>query len=309
MKGRRLSKFIPYLIGPCLLMTLGACGDFDDDDDDDNSPQQQQPTPQAAQEDIGRYRVNLAPVNTLGGLPEDDNAVGLADINIEGDEMTVLLGGNNIRRKESGQRMHIHTLGTCPTVANDGNGDRIIDIVEGSAAFGLDLIPLDGDLNSQDAGATDLERANQFGLLGYNETAVVSRMLADLRIPDPNPNDLMAKLSPEENLNLAGRALVIHGVPDDMALPATVASPGEAAVHTVPISCGVIERVSEGGTTGGTAGVTGGTATGGSAGGTVTGGTAGGTVTGGTAGGTVGGTAGGTATGGTAGGTASAGTI
>jgi hypothetical protein len=53
-------------------------------------------------------------------------------------------------------------------------------------------------------------------------------MLADLHAPDPNTADAVVKLAPGEDLNLAMRHIVIHGV---------------AASTALPVACGAIMRV------------------------------------------------------------------
>lgn len=151
---------------------------------------------------------------------------------------------------------HIHSLSACPTMARDVNADGFLDVVEGVPDYGPILIPLDGDLNSQAGGTATNPMANRSGVYSYSETASLARMLADLQAPDVDTTDVVIKLQPGEDLNLAGKHFVVHGVPASTNLPDSVASihglPGEA---TLPIACGTITRVTDGGTT------TGGTAT------------------------------------------------
>lgn len=221
---------ITFAIGTSLF-TLVACNE--------NTPTSN--IPEEEQGDGGSYQVTFTPVNSqLGG---NTNALGL--ITLDGDDFSANIAGNNFKQKESGNLQFVTTLGNCPTAANDTNGDGIIDVVEGQVSFGKGLLPLDGDLSSQEAGADELPKANSLGVYLYKQDASFAALLADLQATDTDPNDLLVKLSPESELDLVGKAVVIHGVPDDVVLPATVAtSEGTEAKDTVPIACGVIKRIS-----------------------------------------------------------------
>lgn len=79
------------------------------------------------------------------------------------------------------------------------------------------------------------------GNYNYNQSAPLAEMLADLRAADPNPDDSLAKLGPDEELNLGQRVITIHGVPATTQLPPTVASTGGLPAHlTLPVACGQI---------------------------------------------------------------------
>jgi hypothetical protein len=276
-KRNQLKKFLPYAVSACMLTAfIGCAGDTGNSGSDPRQEEEQQ--------DEGVYQAVLTPLNSSASLVA---TTGTANIIIEGDEVKVSMTVNGAPANIT-HIQHIHAGSSCPTLADDVNADTYIDVIEGVPKYGPILIPLDGDLSSQDAGAAGFPNANSSGNYPYNETTSLTSMLADLRAPDPDPTDATIKLEGGELLNLAGRHIVIHGVLPSSNLPDTVASIGNIPSHvTLPIACGVITRVAGGGTTGGTTGGTSGGTTGGTSGGT-TGGTTGGTSGGTTGGGTTG---------------------
>lgn len=278
-KKSKLEKLTPLVLGTCLL-TLVACGS-DDDDSGSGSGTAQQPEQQSQE---GEYRVRLLPVNPT--VANSGSATGEGTFTIQGDEFRAVMNVTGAPNAEHPQ--HIHVGNRCATAADDANGDGIIDAREASAATGSALVPLDADLRAQDAG----ENNNPTGAgYNYNESASLLAMLADLRLPDTETSDDLVKLPVDEELDLAGKVVEVHGVPAETTLPGTVQGlDDKTAQESLPILCGVIERVADGGT-GTTTGDTGTTTTTGGTG-TTTGTT--GTTTGTT--GTTGTTTGGTGT-------------
>ena len=136
---------------------------------------------------------------------------------------------------------HIHVADACPAPEADTNGDGFIDVVEGVPSYGAILVPLDGDLSSQSAGADGFPTANEDGAVDYEQSTMLADMLADLRAEDPDTTDAIAKLGADEDLSLEGRHVVIHGVADTTSLPATVQTIGNLSPHTsLPVACGTI---------------------------------------------------------------------
>ena len=142
---------------------------------------------------------------------------------------------------------HITTGEACPTDADDINDDGIIDVVEGVAQYGPIIVPLDGDLLTQAGGIEWYPTADQAGSYFYSQTANLEDMLNDLRAEDENPDDPIVKLGEGEELDLEGKHVIIHGVPESVELPDTAASVlGLPANATLPIACGIIEREDSG---------------------------------------------------------------
>lgn len=231
-------KLTPLFIVLSLLNLFVACGSNDDDDGD--SVTSTPPQSEEQQDDPGTYQAILTPLNvTAAGSSE-----GEALIRIRGDEVEVDVDGKKTPRRII-HRQHVHVGGSCPTPLNDINQDGFVDYVEAQASTGKILIPLDNELSSQIAGGI-YPVSNRFGNYFYDEETSLARMLADLRAPDPVTGDDLVKLDPADNLNLAGRTVVIHGVSSLFPLPSTVASQGGAPAHrTLPIACGVLVRVAD----------------------------------------------------------------
>lgn len=245
----KLEKFTPIVLGVCMLTFVAACGS---DDDSSSSA-----TPQQEQTQEGIYEADLLPVpgneDVAGTISGKARFVHIADsftatVNVDGAPAAAHI-------------QHVHAGRACPTEAADTNQDTQVDVSEANAVSGLVLIPLDSDISSQASGSNSSTGASY----DYTQVTSFSQMLSDLRADDTNPNDIVTKLPQGEELNLEGRVVMIHGVAGD---------------PTLPIACGVIRRLADGGvTTGGAS--TGGTSTGGtSTGGTSTGGTATDTTTG-----------------------------
>lgn len=139
---------------------------------------------------------------------------------------------------------HVHAAPSCPSSADDANGDGFVDVLEGLPRYGAILVPLDGDLSTQAGGASGYPTATVTGSLAYSRTTSLSALLADLRAPDPDPTDPVVKLVGGEPLALDGRTVVLHGVATGTMLPGTVASLGAApATATLPVACGDLRRV------------------------------------------------------------------
>lgn len=227
----KLEWFIPYVLGTCILIFTVGCGS--DEDDEMSEPSQEE-----QQQEEGTYRASLTPLNSdITGAP---NAT--VDIIISGDDVHVTVGATGA---PTGRHMQNIFIGTeCPTSADDANSDDIIDVVEGQAKYGNILIPLDGNLNSQSNGNNEFPSNSAAGNYVYDQTGSLSEMMGDLRATDPDPTDEFGKLASDENLNLAGRVVVIHGVSLTTDLPDTVGSfENESNRLTLPIACGVITRV------------------------------------------------------------------
>ncbi len=138
--------------------------------------------------------------------------------------------------------IQIRAFGRCPTAADDANGDGYIDILEGLRSFGLALIPLDGDIESQLAGSAVQPLALADGTLHYRRTGASENLLLDLERPDSTTSTpRTTRLPPNGRLDLSTRSIVIQGVAEDTPLPASVASlPGVPAYMTLPVACGLL---------------------------------------------------------------------
>lgn len=146
---------------------------------------------------------------------------------------------------EAWHMQNIYTGSKCPTVNDDKNLDGIIDIQEGSSAWGNILLPLDADLNSQLSGYKTFPVADSYGSYIYEREAWLNNLMNDLRAPDPDTTDNIVKLPRNGKLNLEGKVVVVFGISEHFAhLPETVASiETYPAWKTLPIACGVFKKI------------------------------------------------------------------
>jgi hypothetical protein len=243
MKQRKF--FSTILIGTCLL-TLASCGN--DNDDSSNGSTGSGAREEQQLDDQGVYRAVLSPLNTnVAG-----NTSGTVEIRVEGDEV---IAESNVTGAPAGVK-HLQNItfsSACPAENADVNNDSFVDAAEAAVSTGPILIPLDSDLSDQLNGMSYGPIANSAGMYFYRRSSTLSNILGDLRSVDPDITDPVIKLSPEQDLNLANRVVVVHGVASSANLPGTVTSYGDLpASQTLPIACGKLVRISNEDTTGGT---------------------------------------------------------
>lgn len=225
MKNQNLVSTI--LLGTCLL-ALASCGSDGGGSSGSSEKQEQQ------QDDQGIYRAVLKPLNTTVA----GNTTGTVEIRIVGDDVAVL---SNVVGAPAGVKhlQNITTASACPVA--DANGDTFIDVAETGGKF---LIPLDSDLSDQLDGMDFGPIANGSGSYVYRRSTTLSQMLADVRAFDPDPLDPVVKIGPDQDLRLAGRVLIVHGVDSSSNLPGTVATTGNLSPHqALPIACGQLVRI------------------------------------------------------------------
>lgn len=169
----------------------------------------------------GNYRAILRPFNNhlSGFIPS-----GFAEINIAGDSAsfkTMLDDDARVVHMQS-----VHTGTRCPNAGDDTNDDSYVDIQEAYAVVGEVLIPLDSDLNNQALGAGIYPLGGGFT---YIEAASLKNLEKDV------------KSRTGENLKLAGRVVLMHGVNPATKLPSTFETlDGMPQQASAPIACGVI---------------------------------------------------------------------
>lgn len=120
---------------------------------------------------------------------------------------------------------------SCPTSANDANGDGYIDLVETEPVAGTTMVPFHAHPATLEIPSDSYPVADESGAAHYANTESV----ADLE------NALKEKFK-SPVLALETRVIFVHGVKSDTALPDSVKSlPGVPAQVTIPIACGKIE--------------------------------------------------------------------
>lgn len=225
---KQTEKFLPLVLGTCLVAAV-SCGS--DDDDDNGVVAIPQPEEERTLE--GVYRVEFTTLNAgIGGNAARGNGI-----------MTIQNGRASVELTMDGVAegiVHPQFLAngeTCPNASADTNGDGIIDVQEGISDYGSLLIQLDSNLTSRTAGQFPTTDAS--GSYTYFQTVNLEELITSISGPDDNPDDPFVILSENETLALDGKQIIIHGVASDFATPDTVATIGDIPVNeTIPIACG-----------------------------------------------------------------------
>jgi hypothetical protein len=176
------------------------------------------------QKSEGSYLAILRPYNNSlsGFLP-----TGKAEIAIKDDNFSVKTYLDDDQRVSHMQSIHTGTR--CPDKSDDRNGDGLIDIEESYRVVGPVLLPLDADVSSAEEGENIYPTGGGFT---YSEQGPLSKIESDVRART------------NQNLNLGGRVVLIHGVSSGTFLPASVKSTGlMPATASIPIACGILKRL------------------------------------------------------------------
>lgn len=180
------------------------------------------------------YIAELQPMNTkLTGL----QTTGQAKFQINNDELVITI---NVKDAPANtvHWQHFHGLdGTavaaCATADADKNGDGIVDLIETEPASGTTMVPFDTKPAAMDVAHGEYPTASADGTYAYRSVVSLKELTA-----------AFSKAFNGQDLNLDKRVVLIHGVPADTKLPATVQSLGPIPAHvTVPIACGQIKRL------------------------------------------------------------------
>ena len=167
----------------------------------------------------------------LSAMNDDNENIASADADVEmtidGDMLTVRVDAEGVASGTL-HPQHIHASGSCPSASADENDDGFVDVIEGVPSYGEIFIPLDNDLaNLESQTSFPNPSGNEYE---YMQTVSISELEA----------------SADEDLNLDGRHIVLHGVSSDVDLPESVQTLGETSANlTLPIACGAISEVQE----------------------------------------------------------------
>lgn len=122
---------------------------------------------------------------------------------------------------------------TCPLPQADTNGDGYIDLIETEPMAGTTMVPLHEDPASLTIASDTYPTADEGGAIRYQQDVSIARLQQALGDKFGAPA-----------LELEKRVVFLHGVAPDTSLPASVRSlPGVSAQMTLPVACGVIERL------------------------------------------------------------------
>jgi hypothetical protein len=184
-------------------------------------------TPAAFAQDL--FQADLAPLNNSG-------ASGTANLGLEGDQLTTDIASQGLAPNLP-HAQHIHGLeqaiSECPTLANDQDGDGLVNTTEGEPSYGpiLTSFTTEGDTSPDSGLAVDrFPVANEDGTLTYDRTFGVPTNVADR---------LGEFAVVQHGVDLNG-----NGVYDEEAAGPSDLDPSLPQEATIPANCGTIEPVS-----------------------------------------------------------------
>lgn len=195
-------------------MTLVSCGGSGGGSkSSQNKPQQEM------QSSEGNYKAILRPYNfqVSGWIPN-----GMTDIKIAGNTIEIRSWLDDSAAVTHMQNIHLGTV--CPEARHDANKDGYVDFDESTKVSGQPLLALD----------SDIERSDEMSLFPkgnftYFQKASLEKISQEL----------------ETNFNIEGKVIIVMGS-SNKTLPATISSVnGQSRELSVPIACGVIQRMDQ----------------------------------------------------------------
>jgi hypothetical protein len=184
---------------------------------------------------VTRFAAVLNPLNIQTG----SNVTGTAAVEIAGDLMRVTVNATGLA---TGSTLHLQFIGSgtsCPTAANDTNGDGFIDIQEGLPAYGAFLLALDTTLTSRVV--SDTSGFPTTSPIAYLERARLSAVEASMR--GAPTSEFVANIPVNGDFNPAGLAVLVTGI-GPIPTPSTVATlPGFTVDQSLPVACGTLSSV------------------------------------------------------------------
>lgn len=123
---------------------------------------------------------------------------------------------------------------TIATAAQDVNGDGFVDLMETEAVSGTTMVPFDDAPEKMDIPHDRYPIADVDGHFAYTKVVPLSTLQANFE-----------KAFGSKDLQLDKRVIYIHGVPEQLELPESVAGMvGHFDAHvTLPIAVGKIKRI------------------------------------------------------------------
>ncbi len=175
------------------------------------------------------FQADLAPLNNSG-------ASGTANLALEGDQLTTDIASQGLAPNLP-HAQHIHgieqAISECPTLANDQDGDGLVNTTEGEPSYGPILTSLTTEGDTSPESALAVERfpiANEDGTVTYDRTfgvpSTVAERLGEFAIV-------------QHGVDLNG-----NGVYDEEAAGPSDLDPSLPQEATIPANCGTIEPVS-----------------------------------------------------------------
>lgn len=189
--------------------------------------------PRPIMPDNAVYVAELSPVNQkASGM----KAGGDMRFTVHGDSLTISVRVHGVPANiEHWQHFHGFPNGAqakCTTMAADTSRDGYVDIRETEPVMGTTMVPFNADPVSMNIPTHDYPHANASGAYVYEKTVSLQALQRAFGV----------KYGGE--IDLTKRVAQVHGVPDAVTFPKTVASLGTIPAQiTIPIACGPIKRV------------------------------------------------------------------
>jgi hypothetical protein len=191
------------------------------------------------------YEAILTPVNA--GV---SGATGTARVVVDQDQVGFFIEGAKL---DPGM-MHmqnIHPGTSCATLANDSNGDGIVDSIESNGVSGAPVFPLTLNLERPTISLTleDYPVPSQDGNFNYIASTTVSALqsaLGPMSSPSASMSASPGPTTGPSGLALEGRVIEIYGISADTPLPSTAQGAARmTANNSLPVACGRIVKVAE----------------------------------------------------------------
>ncbi|KAA1183106.1 hypothetical protein FP026_08200 [Rhizobium tropici] len=122
---------------------------------------------------------------------------------------------------------------TCATSAEDKNKDGYIDLGETEPVMGTTMVPFNDKPEEMNIPTHTYPQADASGSYEYTKIVPLKAL-----------QEKFGETYKGGSIDLDKRVVMVHGVPEKHALPASVGSLGPIPSHvTLPIACGKIEKV------------------------------------------------------------------
>jgi hypothetical protein len=181
--------------------------------------------------DVQRFTANLTPVNQH---LLDSSPSGEATIEIRGDSIVIRVTAQGLPPNMT-HLQHFHGFedgspARCPGADADANGDGVVDVTETAPMAGTTMVPFHAHPANMEIQAETYPRADGQGAYSYRHAVPLEAVRSAFQ----------EKFGGE--LALENRVVFIHGVPDDVTLPESVATKaGLPPRVSLPIACGELE--------------------------------------------------------------------
>ncbi|MFL5785231.1 MAG: hypothetical protein ACJ76H_11510 [Bacteriovoracaceae bacterium] len=145
-------------------------------------------------------------------------------------DLTISVSATKLAPKRSiYQRIY---YGECPSIADDRNGDGIVDIQEALPKLGHLLISLDTDINSESDSHSVFPVSSFLGKYSYSAKGNRATVLSDIE-----------HLFDVRKIDLESAVVLLQGLPTYQKFPNSVESSDSLpASETLPIACGTISK-------------------------------------------------------------------